>query len=185
MSFLDTILADARYGVRILAKNPGFSAVAVLVLTLGIGANSAIFSLVNAILLRPLPIARAGELVGVYNRRTTAPGGYGYRSFSYPDYRDLRHATTGLANLAAFNVAFVGLEDEGLVRRVMAYSVSANYFATFGASFSLGRAFSPEEAAPGAQIRAAIVSHAYWETRNRDAGAFARPRSLVARALRI
>ena len=71
------MLSDLRYGVRMLAKNPGFSAVAILVLALGIGANSAIFSLINAMLLKPLPIERPGELVGIYNEKTTPPGGFG------------------------------------------------------------------------------------------------------------
>ena len=82
------VFSDLRYGVRMLAKNPGFSAVAILVLALGIGANSAIFSLVNAMLLKPLPVARPGELAGIYSEKTTPPGGY--RAFSYPNYRDLR-----------------------------------------------------------------------------------------------
>ena len=72
---VEDLLKDLRYGVRMVLKHPGFSATAIVVLALGIGANTAIFSIINAMLLKPLPIDRPGELVGVYVERTTAPGG--------------------------------------------------------------------------------------------------------------
>ena len=150
------MLSDLRYGVRMLAKNPGFSAVAILVLALGIGANSAIFSLVNAILLKPRPIPRPGELVGVYNERTTPPGGF--RALSYPNYRDLRDSADGFVSLAAHNGSLVGVGDGTVTRRVFADLVSANYFETFGSPLTLGRAFTPAEEEPGADVPVAIVS---------------------------
>ncbi len=160
------MLADFRFGVRMLAKTPGFSTIAILVLALGIGANSAIFSLINAMLLKPLPIARPGELAGVYVEKTTSPGGY--RAFSYPNYRDLRDTVTVFRSLAAHSVAFVGVGDGTLTRRVFADVVSANYFETFGSPLALGRAFTPAEEEPDANLPVAIVSHAYWDREGRN-----------------
>jgi predicted permease len=160
------MLADFRFGVRMLAKNPGFSAVAIVVLALGIGANSAIFSLINTMLLKPLPIARPGELAGVFVEKTTPPGGY--RAFSYPNYRDLRESATVFSGLAAHSVAFVGVGDGTLTRRVFADVVSANYFETFGSPLELGRAFTPAEEEPDANLPVVIVSHAYWDREGRD-----------------
>ena len=97
---------DLRYGVRMMLKHPGFSATAIIVLALGIGANTAIFSIINAMLLKPLPIHRPGELVGVYVERTTAPGGY--RAFSYPNFQELREQAAAFANLAAHNLTGSG-----------------------------------------------------------------------------
>ena len=161
------MVSDLRYGLRILAKNPGFSAIAILVLALGIGANSAVFSFVNAMLLKPLPIEQPGELVGIYSEQTTPPGGY--RTFSYPNYRDLRDRATVLASVAAHNVTLVGVGDGTVTRRVFADIVSANYFEAFGSPLTLGRAFTPAEEEPDANVRVAIISHAFWERAGRDA----------------
>ena len=160
------MLSDLRYGVRMLAKNPGFSAVAILVLALGIGANSAIFSLVNAMLLKPLPIARPGELAGIYSEKTTPPGGY--RAFSYPNYQDLRDSATVFTGLAAHSVALVGVGEGTVTRRVFADIVSGNYFETFGSPLTLGRAFTPAEEEPDASLPVVIVSHADWERGGRN-----------------
>jgi len=159
------MFSDLRYGVRVLAKHRGFSAVAILVLALGIGANSAIFSVINALLLKPLPIDRPGQLAGIYVERTTPPGGF--RAFSYPNYQDLRNQVDGFSRVAAHNVSLVGVGDGEVTRRVFADSVTANYFETFGAPLALGRAFTPEEEAPGANLPVAIVSYAFWEREGR------------------
>ena len=151
---------DLRYGVRMVLKHPGFSATAIIVLALGIGANSAIFSIINAMPLKPLPIHRPGELVGVYVEGTTAPGGY--RSFSYPNFQDLREQAAAFANLAAHNLTLVGIGDGEATRRVLADAVTANYFETFGVPLALGRAFTAAEEQPGANLPVAIVSHDYW-----------------------
>ena len=156
----DDLWRDLRYGVRMVLKHPGFSATAIIVLALGIGANSAIFSIINAMLLKPLPIHRPGELVGVYVERTTAPGGY--RAFSYPNFRDLREQAAAFTNLAAHNLTLVGIGDGEATRRVWADAVTANYFETFGVPLALGRAFTAAEEQPGANLPVAIVSHDYW-----------------------
>ncbi len=159
------MFSDLRHGVRVLAKNPGFSAVAILVLALGIGANSAIFSLINALLLKPLPINRPGQLAGIYVERTTPPGGF--RAFSYPNYLDLRNEIDGFSRVAAHAVSLVGVGEGEVTRRVFADSVTANYFETFGSPLTIGRAFTPAEAEPGANLPVAIVSYSFWEREDR------------------
>ena len=157
---VEDLLKDLRYGVRMVLKHPGFSATAIVVLALGIGANSAIFSIINAMLLKPLSIHRPGELVGVYVERTIAPGGY--RPFSYPDFEDLREQAAAFTNLAAHNLTLVGVGDGEATRRVWADAVTADYFETFGVPLALGRAFTAAEERPGANLPVAIVSHDYW-----------------------
>ena len=157
---VEDMLKDLRYGVRMVLKHPGFSATAIIVLALGIGANSAIFSIINAMLLKPLSIHRPGELVGVYVEGTTAPGGY--RAFSYPNFQDLREQAAAFADLAAHNLTLVGVGDGGATRRVWADAVTANWFETFGVPLALGRAFTAVEEQPGANLPVAIVSHDYW-----------------------
>ena len=162
---LEELGRDLRYGVRMVAKNPGFSGVAILVLAIGIGANSAIFGFVNALLLKPLPIARPGEVVGVYSEKTTPPGGY--RAFSYPNYRDLRDSAADFTGLAAHREAQVGVGSDDITQRVRIDVVSANYFEVYGSPLVLGRWFSPAEEEPDANLPVVIVSHAYWEREGR------------------
>ena len=158
---VEDLLKDLRYGVRMVLKHPGFSATAIVVLALGIGANSAIFSIINAMLLKPLPIHRPGEVVGVYVERMTAPAGF--RSFSYPNFQNLREQAGAFANLAAHNnMTLVGIGDGEATRRVWADVVTANYFETFGVPLALGRAFTAAEEQPGANLPVAIVGHDYW-----------------------
>jgi predicted permease len=173
---MDTIWQDARYGVRMLFKNPAFTAIAVTVLALGIGANTAIFSLVNVFLLRPLPVERPGELLSCFNKNTKNPNSY--RAFSYPNYTDLRDRNTTFSSLLAHNLAMVGITEGDNTRRVFADVVTANYFDTFGARLTRGRAFSPAEETPGSGIPVVIVSHRYWKSRGSDP-------NLVGRTLKI
>src|SRR3954451_6975541 len=95
-------------GIRVLARKPGFTAAAVVVLALGIGANAAIFSLINAFLLKPLVIHNPEELVGLYSRNTNNAN---YRAFSYPNFVDLRAQNGVFASLAAHNMAMVGVTE--------------------------------------------------------------------------
>ena len=99
------------HGVRVLGKKPGFTAAAVLVLALGIGANAAIFSLVNAFLLKPIAVHNPDELVGFYSRNARKPDSY--RAFSYPNFADLRGSSGALAGVAAHNLAMVGITRRG------------------------------------------------------------------------
>jgi predicted permease len=148
-----------------LRKNPGFACAAVAVLALGIGANTAIFSLVNAFLLKPLLIHNPSELVGCYSRDIHKPN---YRAFSYPDYAELRENGTVFTSLLAHNMAMVGLSEGEQTRRVFADIVSANYFATFGVPLFQGRSFTREDEQPASAVPVAIVSYAYWKKTGAD-----------------
>jgi predicted permease len=161
-----TFIRDFSYSVRMLSKRPGFTAAAVAVLALGIGANTAIFTLVNGFLLRPLLIREPDRLAGCYSRDTRKPGAY--RAFSYPNYADLRDRNPVFTNLAAHNMAMVGLAEGDSTRRVFADMVSSNYFETFGVPLWRGRAFTAAEERPGSGAAVAIVSYPYWKKTGAD-----------------
>ncbi len=163
---MNTLGQDFRYGLRTLRGRPGFTAVAVAVLALGIGANTAVFSLVNAFLLKPLHLEKADELVGCYSREIHKPDSY--RAFSYPNYVDLRDGNKVFANLMAHNMAMVGLAEGSITRRVFADIVSSNYFSTLGVPLFRGRSFTAAEERPDANIPVAIVSHSYWKKTGSD-----------------
>ncbi len=162
---MGNLLREVRFGARMLRKNPGFTFAAVAVLALGIGANTAIFSLVNAFLLKPLLINNPAELVGCYSRDTRKPD---YRAFSYPDYAELRENGSVFTSLLAHNMAMVGLSEGDTTRRVFADIVSANYFTTFGVPLFQGRSFTPAEERPASAIPVAIVSYSYWKKTGAD-----------------
>ena len=159
------LLRDVRFGARMFRKNPWFTCAAVTVLALGIGANTAIFSLVNAFLLKPLVIHNPAELVGCYSRDTVDSS---YRGFSYPDYAELRQNGAAFSSLAAHDMAMVGLSDGDTTKRVFSDIVSANYFTTFGVPLFQGRTFTEAEERPSAAIPAVIVSYSYWKKTGAD-----------------
>jgi predicted permease len=173
---MGNLLKDLRYGVRMLVNRPAFTITAVIVLALGIGANSAIFSLVNGFLLRPLVIQNPEQLVGVYSRNTHKADSY--RAFSYPNYVDLRNGNGVFSSLAAHNMAMVGLSEGDTTRRVFADLVSSNYFATFGVPLYRGRAFTTAEERPGTAAEVAIVSYNFWKKSGSDP-------NLLGKTLRI
>ena len=158
---MTTVWRDLRQSVRLLARQPSFTAVAVLVLALGIGANSAVFSLVNVMLFKPRPGHPGGEVVQLVSRDATRPDTY--RGFSYPNYLDLRARTDVFASLAAHGFALGGLEDGGRTRRVFVDAVSANFFEAFGAPLTMGRYFTPAEERPGANEPVTILSYQSWQ----------------------
>jgi predicted permease len=156
---MDTALQDLRYALRQLRASPGFTTAAVLTVGLGIGANTAIFSLINALLLRPLPhIARPHEIVQL--GRTVE--GEGFDTFSYPDYADVRDWTTTLAGVAAHRVVPMHLSGFGATERGRGALVSANYFAVLGTEPALGRFFHPDEDRPGSPAMVAVLSAGLW-----------------------
>ena len=171
---MKNLLRDVRFGARMLRKNLGFTCAAVTVLALGIGANTAVFSLVNAFLLKPLLIQTPTAIVGCYSRDTRNSN---YRAFSYPDYVDLREDRSVFSSLLAHNFAMVGLsEDAGdTTRRVFADIVSSNYFSTFGVPLSQGRAFTPEEERPASAVPVTIVSYTYWKKNGADPQVLGKP----------
>jgi predicted permease len=160
------LIQDIRYGVRMLFKQPGFSVAAVVVLSLGIGGSTAMFSIVDALLLKPLLIHKAEQIVGCFSRDTQKPDSY--RAFSYPNYADLRANNAVFNSLAAHNLALVGIVEGETTRRVFSDIVSANYFATLGVPLFRGRAFTLEEEQPGSGISSLIVSYSYWRKSGAD-----------------
>jgi len=164
---MGTLFRDIRHAARSLGRQPGFAAATVAVLALGIGANAAIFTLINSFLLKPLVISHPEELTGVYSRDTVKPDTY--RGFSYATYTDLRDNSL-FRSLAAHNLALVGLSEGDSTRRVFADIVSANFFDTFGVPLYRGRGFTREEERPGAGIAVAIVSYPLWRKMGADPG---------------
>src|SRR5450631_3400285 len=154
MGFLD----DLRYGVRGLAKNRGFAMAAVLSLALGIGANTTIFTLLNAIFLRPLPVREPARLAAVY---TTDPGMPGLLLCSYPNYQDYRDRNSVFSSLILYSALTVNLTGRGDPQLLMGQLVSANYFSTLGVDPVLGRGLRGEDDLPGA-APVAVISHRLW-----------------------
>ncbi len=163
---MESMLRNIRHGARSLTKRPGFTAMAVLVLALGIGANTAMFSLVNAFLFKPLAIQEPDRVVGLYSKDTKQPDTY--RAFSYPEYEEIRANNKAFRHLLAHNVTMVGLTDGDSTRRVFADVVSANYFETYGVALARGRTFTAEEERPGSAIPVAILNYTTWKKRGAD-----------------
>ncbi len=161
-NWLETFLQDVRFGLRQLRRNPGFTAVAVITLALGIGANSTIFSFINALLLRPPSgIENPGRLVSIWNRM---PSGQSMQ-FSYPDYLYFRQHNTVLSGLLAYSSDpdQVSWTRSGESRLIMARMVTANYFSLLGVKPVLGRGFLPGEDKQAGRQPVAILSHAFWQ----------------------
>ena len=159
MSFLQ----DLRYGLRLLRRTPGFAVVAVLVLALGIGANAAVFSIVNALVLRPQS-GRLGDVVGVFNRARAGLDGRrdSYRPFSYPAYVDIRDSNDVFEGLTAYEVTLVGMGEGTTTKRMLAAIVASNYFSTLDAAPVAGRPFLPEEEKPARGSLVAVASYEQW-----------------------
>ena len=149
------MIQDFKFAVRQLFKAPGFTIAAVIVLALGIGANTAVFSLVHTLFLAPPVYAKPNELVQVFSQDKKNPKTY--RGFSYPTYRDICEQNSVFTDAMAYNLALVGIGQKGDTRRAFAAIVSANYFSVLGVPLVQGRAFSPEEETPGRSAQVAIV----------------------------
>ncbi|HEV3469203.1 MAG TPA: ABC transporter permease [Pyrinomonadaceae bacterium] len=161
---MGTFLKDIRYGARVLAKSPGFTLVAVVSLALGIGANTAIFSLVNAALLRPL--AGVEEPARLVNLHRTSPDGSGFHSFSYQDYLDYRAEPGVLRDLLAYTVDTYSLGEGEQSERVFGLMATGNFSSVLGVRAARGRFFTPEEdAAGGASSRVVVLGHSFWQRR--------------------
>src|SRR5438876_6145412 len=160
------MIQDFRFAFRQLIKAPGFTFAAVLVLALGIGANTAVFSLVNTLFFAPPAYAKPHEMVQIFSQDKKDPKKF--RGFSYPTYRDIREQNTVFSDATAFNLALIGLGQKGDARRTFAAVVSSNYFSVLGVSLARGRAFLPEEETPGRNAPVAIVSYSYWQKHDLD-----------------
>src|SRR6266568_2952537 len=163
LPMLETLMQDLRFGLRTLSKNPGFTAVAVLTLALGIGANSAIFSLVNAILLKPLPYAHSERLVMAWEK-VRLPSYQNDRNDPAPgNFVDWQKQNTVFQDMAAIRYRSFNLTGEGEPVRVEGEGVSASVFPMLQVNAVLGRVFTPDEDRPG--VRVVLMSHALWVSR--------------------
>ncbi|HEY9285305.1 MAG TPA: ABC transporter permease [Pyrinomonadaceae bacterium] len=159
---MGTLLQDLRYGVRMLAKKPGFTAVAVVTLALGIGANSAIFSVVNGLLLRPLPYRDSERLAIIWSH---SPGANVVQDWPSPgQYAAIKEQAASFEEIAIARGTSMNLAGQASAERVGIVQVSSNLFGVLGVRPALGRAFLPEEDAPG-RPPAAILSHGLWQRR--------------------
>jgi len=164
---MSALLQDLRYSVRLLLKAPAFTLTAVLVLGLGIGANAAVFSLVNGVLFKPLAGSeRPGRVVGIYSHDRTRPDSY--RSFSYPAFADVRDGATVFSDVAAYTLALAGIGEGDATRRTFCSVVTARYFSTLGVGLMAGRTFTADEEKPGSGTPVAVVSYQYWKSHGAD-----------------
>src|SRR6266576_367025 len=155
---MEALLQDIRYGIRGLLKRPAFTGIAVLTLALGIGANSAIFSLINATLMRRLPVNHPENLVYVYNGN---PGSV----FSYPDYAELRDQNQVFDGMTAWGGITTSLNSNDQTDLESGAIVSGNFFQVLGVQAALGRLISPEDdRTPGAHP-VTVISHGLWQRR--------------------
>jgi putative ABC transport system permease protein len=157
---MDTFFQDLRFGARTLARNPGFAAVAILTLALGVGANAAIFSVVNAVLLRPLPWSEPNRAVMIWSRWTAFEKTW----VSEGEINDYRKESRTVAEIGAWDDGQVNLTGDGDPERVSAGSVTANLFSVLGATPIRGRVFTAQEDVPNGP-RVAIVGYGLWQRR--------------------
>jgi predicted permease len=175
-----TIWQDLRYGARMLMKHPGFTLIAVLSLAPGIGANTAIFTLVNAILLKPLPVAEPSRLVSVFGTDEKNRGQFlDYMPISQPNFKDYRDQNTVFTGLFAHQLIALALTTRTEPQQITAAIVSGNYFETLGVKAAFGRVITPaEDTTPGAHPVVAL-SHALWQTR------FGADQSLLGQTIKL
>ena len=158
---METLFTDIRYGLRTLLKRPGFAAIAVLTLALGIGANTTIFSVVNSVLLRPLPYQHSEQLYGVYD--SLASAGFSQAGLTQLEYVRLRNESTAFAQVGAYQSGTLTLTGTGEPERVPIAAASGNFFTLLGTNAQLGRAFRPEEDEQG-RANVAMLTHSFWQS---------------------
>ncbi len=173
----DEMFQDLRFGVRMLLKNPGFTFIAILTLALGIGANTAIFSVFNAVLLRPLPFKEPERVVMIWQKKSAAAGG-DRTPISVADLLDLRAQCKSFDGVAAFSTLTFNFTGGATPERVRITTATANFFAVLGVEAQIGRAFLPEEERPGARL-VALLSDGFWRSR------FAADPQVVGRAINL
>ena len=161
---MDTVLSDVRYALRVLARNPGFTAVAILTLALGIGANTTMFSVVNATLLKPLPFPEAHRLVMVWQGQVSDPTSLNI--VALPNYRDWLEQNRVFEGIALFDSAGKGYNLSGgsEPEQVSGVRVTASFFSVLGVPPLMGRTFLPEEETSG-RDREVVLSHGLWSRR--------------------
>src|SRR6516165_7415447 len=162
------MIRDFKFAFRQLFKTPGFTIAAATVLALGIGVNTAVFSLVNTLFFAPPSYAKPHEMVQLFSQDKKDPKKF--RGFSYPTYLDIREQNTVFTDVMGFNVAFIGLGQKGDTRRAFSAVVTSNYFSVLGVPLARGRAFLPEEETPSRNAQVASVSYSYWQKHDLDPG---------------
>ena len=173
---VDDLRRDIRDARRALIRRPGFTAVAVLSLAIGIGANTAIFSLVNAIILREQPIDRPSEVVNIYLHQAA----FAFSTLSYPDYRDLRDGTPGVfRDVGAMQFVPVQIDRDGGLAMVAAEAVTGNYFPMLGVAAAVGRTLLPEDDVARGGHPVVVLDFRYWQS------AFGADPGIVGRTLRV
>ena len=174
---MTTLWKDIQYAIRSMRKNPGFTAVVALSLGLGIGANSAIFTLINAVFLRPIPVEDPSSLITAY---TSDPRNPGFLPTSYLNYQDYRDKSGVFSSLAAYTAMPMALRTgEGDPQPIFGEIVSGNYFSVLGVQPLLGRTFLPEEdGAPGAHP-VVVLSYAFWTSQ------FGANRNILGQAINL
>jgi putative ABC transport system permease protein len=171
---LETTLQDLRYGLRMLRKNPGFTSVAVLTLALGIGANTAIFSVVNGVLLRPLPFPRQDRLMMVWEKDAAGRRSHvGWATVT--DWNKLNHSFTGIAAISQWLPTLIGAND---AQNLMGFRVSADFFDVMSVQPEYGRGFVPSEDVRGNQF-VVVLSHGLWQRR------FGSDTAIVGKSIRL
>ena len=182
LPIMETLLQDVKYGARMLRKNPGFSAVAVLSLALGIGANTTIFTVVNAVLLNPLPVREASRLVQmdtVDAKTHVTAARFTRMGISFPNARDYRDKNDVLTGLAAWTISPVTWSGGSEPRQILGELVTANYFDVLGMNPAVGRFFLPSEDKHPNSDEVAVLSYALW------ANKFGSDRNVVGRTLTL
>jgi predicted permease len=155
---LEALIADIRYALRWLRRSPGFTATAIVSLAVGIGLNTAIFTLVDAVLFRPLPVERPDRLVDVY---TNSSDGDTYATASYPDYLDMKAKNDVFTDMLAFSLSLNAVKIGDASRLALGEVVTGSYFQVLGVRPLIGRALQPGDDRPGAP-RVAVISHRLW-----------------------
>ena len=158
---MHTLIQDLKFSLRLLAKSPGFTATAIVVLALGIGVNTGIFSVVHALVYSARPFPHAEQVVQLYTQDKKNPKDY--RMFSYPIYRELREQGGQFSGLLAHNLSMVGVGEGADARRTFASIVSSNYFDVLGVRLVRCRSFTLAEEAPGSAVPVVVASHLYWK----------------------
>jgi hypothetical protein len=173
---VENLLKDVRYALRLLWKSPVFTLAAVVSIALGIGVDTTIFSLVNAVLLRPLPVTRPGELVEIYTSSDNED--LPYATSSYPDYLDFARENAVFTGLAGHSLMFAPVTRDGRSEVVIGEIVTANDFDVLGVGAVAGRTFAPGEDRPGAKP-VAVLGYGFWQR------AYGGDPSAVGRSIRL
>ena len=155
---METLLQDLRYGLRMLAKSPGFTAIAVLTLALGIGTNTALFSVVNGVLLNPLAYPQSGQLVALYGKTP----GFDQASINYPNFLDWQRDTQTFSSMAIYRNQDYNFTGTGEAERLSGYMISADFFSTLGIRPILGRTFRAGDDVVGA-APVVILGGGFWK----------------------